>query len=71
MLCATQGIEKRLPLLTSKKLQNVILHLRRNIPRLENDRYMATDIEAGSNMIQDKEILLATDFDLSDSNLLN
>ena len=71
LLCATQGIEKRLPLLTSKKLQNVILHLRRKIPRLENDRYMATDIEAGSNMIQDKEILLATDFDLSVSNLLN
>ena len=71
LLCATQGIENRLPLLTSKNLQKVILNLRNKIPRLENDRYLATDIEIGSKIIQEKQILLAADFDLPVSNLLN
>jgi len=51
LLCASQGIEARLPLLTSKKLQSVIKLLRQHIPSLEQDRYMAPDIEKASEIV--------------------
>ena len=58
LICACQGIDSRLPLLTSKKLQEAIKILRVKIPRLENDRYLSKDINLASEII-DKGYLLS------------
>lgn len=51
MLCAAQGIEVRAPLITSAPLQDVVQMLRKRVPSLEKDRYMAPDIEMTSQLI--------------------
>ncbi|WP_372573472.1 histidine ammonia-lyase [Ruegeria jejuensis] len=52
LLCAAQGIEARAPLATSQRLQAVIAHLRRSVPALAQDRYLAPDIEAAAAMVR-------------------
>jgi histidine ammonia-lyase len=52
MLCAAQGVEARAPLQTSARLQDVLAMLRADIPSLEEDRYLAPDIEAASAMVR-------------------
>ena len=56
LLCATQGVEYRAPLPTSESLQGVMARLRSVVPALEDDRYMANDIEAASALIASGEI---------------
>ena len=56
MLCAAQGIEDRKPLATSKPLRSVIALLRKSVPPLEQDRYLATDIEAATSLVREGEI---------------
>ncbi len=56
LLCATQGIEFRAPLPTSKTLQGVMARLRAVVPPLGDDRYTAPDIEAASTLISNGEI---------------
>jgi len=53
LLCSARGIEFRAPLLTSDSLQAVIAALRKEVSKLEQDRYMARDIEKAANLIQD------------------
>ena len=53
MLCAAQGIEFRAPLKTSAPLQAAIDHLRREIPPLGEDRYLAPDLERAARLIAD------------------
>jgi histidine ammonia-lyase len=56
MLCAAQGVEARAPLATSTRLQDVIATLRAKVPALEDDRYLAPDIEIASAMVRSGEI---------------
>jgi len=56
MLCAAQGIEARAPLTTSAKLREVIAMLRKQVPTLTTDRYLAPDIEIASAMVRDGHV---------------
>ncbi len=51
LLCATQGVEFRAPLKTSLPLQACIDGLRKDIPPLREDRYLAKDIERASEFV--------------------
>lgn len=59
LLCSARGIEFRAPLNTSQPLQSVIDELRGHVLALEEDRYMATDIETTSKLITDGNIVSA------------
>jgi len=51
LLCSARGIEFRAPLQSSKPLQSTINVLRRKVTSLQQDRYIAGDIEAAANLI--------------------
>ncbi|APE43999.1 histidine ammonia-lyase [Sulfitobacter alexandrii] len=53
LLCAAQGIEFRAPLRTSAPLAAVLERLRRSVPALAEDRYMAPDLERAAEMVRD------------------
>ncbi len=50
-LTAAQGVELRAPLTTSPQLQGTIALIRRVIPPLAEDRYMATDLEQATGLV--------------------
>ncbi len=56
LLCASQGIELRAPLMTSAPLQAIISCLRQNIAALTHDRYMAPDLAKAAAMVASGEI---------------
>ena len=56
LLCGSQGIEFRSPLKTSKTLRAVIAAIRKHIPTLGDDRYMAGEIRQASDMICSGEL---------------
>ncbi|MGB5837924.1 MAG: histidine ammonia-lyase [Albidovulum sp.] len=60
LLCAAQGIEFRAPLTTSPPLAASISRLRRDVPRLTDDRFLAPEIEAAAVMIGTGEIASVT-----------
>jgi len=49
-MAAAQGVELRKPLNTSPRLNAVIARLRAEVAFLEEDRYMAPDIEKAADM---------------------
>jgi len=51
LLCAAQGIDFRAPLATSAALQRVVARVRQEVETLEDDRYMAPDLERAAQMI--------------------
>jgi len=51
LLTATQGLTFREPLKTSVSLQNVSNMIRARVPRLEQDRYLADDIQIASELV--------------------
>ncbi len=51
LLCAAQGIDFRAPLSTSDTLAGVIADIRKHVPTLDNDREMAPDIQAVTEMV--------------------
>ena len=51
-LCAAQGIEARAPLATSAPLRAALARLRRDVPALGPDRYMAPDLEAAAALMR-------------------
>lgn len=51
LLCAARGVEFRAPLQTSNSLQSVLVKIREIVPTLQQDRYLATDIENTVNLI--------------------
>ena len=51
-MCACQGVEARAPLVTSERLQSVMRRLRREVPALVEDRYLAPDIEAAAALVR-------------------
>ena len=59
IMCAAQGIEFRAPLKTSPALQTIIKEIRNITPTLEQDRYMAGDIEQASSLIADGTLVSA------------
>ena len=59
-LCAVQGVERRLPLRTSKPLDKVVARLRQVSPRLVRDRYLATDLERAAALVSSGELVEAT-----------
>ncbi len=50
-LTAAQGIDFRAPLVTSPELTNAIGAIRKVVPTLEIDRYMATDLKAATDLV--------------------
>ena len=58
-LCAAQGVEFRAPLRTSPKLEAVIAALRAEIPRLEEDRFMAPDLAKATALMREGALLEA------------
>lgn len=50
-LTAAQGVELRAPLATSPELTLAISAIRTVVPSLEEDRYMANDLKAASDLI--------------------
>lgn len=63
LLCAAQGVEFRAPLATSQPLQAVIAELREHAPRLEEDRYLAPDLEAAAALVASGAVVQATGAD--------
>lgn len=61
LLCSAQGIGFRAPLMTSSALQGVIAALRRTVPEVSEDRYMAPDIARAAAMVADGVLLSGLD----------
>ncbi len=59
LLCAARGIEFRAPLLTSEPLMKVIKRLREQVSTLQDDRYLAPDIAAATQLICSGEVTAA------------
>ncbi|WP_170362814.1 histidine ammonia-lyase [Ruegeria arenilitoris] len=59
LLCASQGVEFRAPLVTSGPLKQVIARLRADIPALTEDRYLAPDLETAKQLVAGASILRA------------
>ncbi len=57
LLCAAQGVEFRAPLATSDTLQRVIARLRQDVPSLNDDRYLAPELETAKTLVADRAIL--------------
>lgn len=59
-LCAAQGIEARTPLVTSHALRRAIATVRAEVPRLEEDRMMAPDMERSAALVRDDALARET-----------
>jgi len=57
LMCAAQGIEFRKPLATSQKLNEIMITIRRAIPTVEQDRYLAYDIASAAALVADGKII--------------
>ncbi len=57
LMCAAQGIEFRAPLKTSPGLQRVLDSVRQRIPAIEQDRYLAGDLSAATQMVADGSLI--------------
>ena len=56
-IAAAQGIGFRAPMRTSASLRAVVARLRRDVPPVEADRYLAPDIEAAAGLIRDGALI--------------
>ena len=56
LLCAAQGVHFRAPLKTSPALQKVIVRLRKDVAVLNQDRYLAPDLEAAAVLVRSGDI---------------
>ena len=63
-ICAAQGIGFRAPLQTSAPLQAAVARLRRAVPALEADRYLAPDLHSAAAMIRDGDLVAAAGLDM-------
>lgn len=64
-LCAAQGIEYRAPLQTSPPLKEVLTALRRAVPPLTQDRYLAPDLDCAQELVQTGALLSVTELELA------
>ena len=58
-LCAAQGIEERAPLATSEPLRDVLVEIRSRVPALEQDRYLAGDLETMAGLVREDALATA------------
>lgn len=58
-ICACQGIEERAPLRTSPRLLDAHALLRTHVPRLEEDRYLADDLQAAAELVRSDRLAVA------------
>ena len=56
LLTAAQGIEMRAPLKTSPALQAVLTMLREKVPSLGPDRFMANDLAAAADLVEEMNL---------------
>ncbi len=59
LICAAQGVEFRLPLVTSVPLQRVLARLRQDVATLGEDRYLAMDLESAALLVANGDIAQA------------
>lgn len=64
LLTAAQGVEFRAPLKTSPALREVIAKLRKDIPALAEDRFMADDLATSGEIIRQGKIRTEKSLDL-------
>jgi histidine ammonia-lyase len=64
LVCAAQGVEFRRPLVTSVPLQKVLARLRQDVARLDEDRYLAPDLEAAARLVGEGVIAEAAECSL-------
>jgi histidine ammonia-lyase len=63
-LAGAQGVEMRAPLTTGPELQKAIACLRAAVPPLEDDRYMADDLAAASELVAGGALVASVSPDL-------
>ncbi len=56
LLCASQGVEFRAPLVTSNALARVVKRLRKDVETLKEDRYLAPDLEKAALLIASGDV---------------
>ena len=61
MLCAAQAVDMRAPLRPGRAVAAVMERLRRDVPRLEHDRYLAPDMAAVERLVADGELVAAAE----------
>ena len=64
-LCAAQGIEARAPLKTAPRLQQAIDALRQHVPTLDDDRYLAPDIEKAAHLMADETLVKTVNLEIN------
>jgi histidine ammonia-lyase len=60
-LCAAQAIDLRAPLLPGPAVAAVMERLRRDVPRLEHDRYLAPDMAAVERLVAGGDLVAAAE----------
>ncbi len=65
LLCAAQGIDFRSPLKTSTPLQSAIQVFRRHVATLEDDRYLANDLEKAAQLVRQRALVTACSMELA------
>lgn len=63
-ICASQGVAFRAPLATSTALQRVVARLRTEVAPMEDDRYLAGDIEAAARLVGSGALAIAAEEEL-------
>ncbi len=61
LLIGVQGVEFRAPTATSPRLQKIMACIRASVPRLEQDRYLADDIAAVRELVENHDVVHALD----------
>eukprot|EP00760_Papus_ankaliazontas_P024324 PhM_4_TR2239/c0_g1_i3/m.82571/K01745/hutH, HAL; histidine ammonia-lyase len=56
LLCAVQALEFHRPLKTTEALEKVVALVRSLVPRVEDDRYFASDIEAVKKLVRECKV---------------
>lgn len=64
-ICAAQGIGFRAPLVTSAGLQAVVARLRKDVPELKEDRYLAPDLEAAAGLVRSGALTQAAGLEMA------
>jgi histidine ammonia-lyase len=64
LIAAAQGCDFHAPLKSSPPLERVRARLRERVPRLDHDRYLASDIAAAADLVRSGALAAAADVDL-------
>lgn len=64
LLCAAQGVDFRAPLKTSEALQRVVARVRKDVETMQDDRYLAPDLEKAAQLIAAGDIITAAQIDM-------